>query len=359
MPSRNTPTPHLEELVQALADQSDLLDRSPEWPAEQLRRCAEYGVYRWFIGPDYGGWGWSDPQVTRGYLALSKACLTTAFIITQRTAACTRIENSDNEPLKRELLPRLAATDEFTTVAISHLSTSRRHLAKPALRAIPDGSGYRLEGYSAWVTGACRARTIVTGATTDDGRQVLVVVPTDQSEVVADPPESLVGLTASCTGQVRFAGVRVSSDWVLSHGDSTGGQTPRSGTGGLQTSTLAVGLADAALERLEREATTRGNLSAPASELRREWTTLRDDLLAAAETPSACSLEALRSRANGLALRATQAALVAAKGTGYVVGHPAGRWCREALFFLVWSCPQPVTDAHLCELAGLRGSDDD
>jgi hypothetical protein len=45
--------------------------------------------------------------------------------------------------------------------------------------------------------------------------------------------------------------------------------------------------------------------------------------------------------------------LSAAKGSGYVIGHPAGRWCREALFFLVWSCPQPVLSAHLCELAGI------
>ena len=49
----------------------------------------------------------------------------------------------------------------------------------------------------------------------------------------------------------------------------------------------------------------------------------------------------------------TQAALAAAKGTGYVVGHSAGRWCCEALFFLVWSCPQPVMAAQLCELAGI------
>ena len=31
----------------------------------------------------------------------------------------------------------------------------------------------------------------------------------------------------------------------------------------------------------------------------------------------------------------------------------AGRWCREALFFLVWSCPQSVLSANLCELAGI------
>ena len=78
-----------------------------------------------------------------------------------------------------------------------------------------------------------------------------------------------------------------------------------------------------------------------------------DDLLEIARGKSACTKESIRQRANSLVLRASQAALAAAKGTGYVVGHPAGRWCREAMFFLVWSCPQPVSAAHLCELAGL------
>ena len=57
----------------------------------------------------------------------------------------------------------------------------------------------------------------------------------------------------------------------------------------------------------------------------------------------------------GVATGATQAALVAAKGAGYVEGHRVGRWCQEALFFLVWSCPQAVLDANLCELAGIEG----
>ena len=67
-----------------------------------------------------------------------------------------------------------------------------------------------------------------------------------------------------------------------------------------------------------------------------------------------CTNEELRSQANSLVLRATQSALVAAKGTGYVEGHPVGRWCQEALFFLVWSCPQAVLDANLCELVGIE-----
>ena len=51
--------------------------------------------------------------------------------------------------------------------------------------------------------------------------------------------------------------------------------------------------------------------------------------------------------------RAAQAALTAAKGAGFVRGHPAERLARESLFFLVWSCPQAGSGAVLCELAGL------
>jgi hypothetical protein len=52
-------------------------------------------------------------------------------------------------------------------------------------------------------------------------------------------------------------------------------------------------------------------------------------------------------------LRASQASLTATKGAGYLASASAGRYCREALFFLVWSCPAPVQNANLCELAGL------
>jgi hypothetical protein len=59
----------------------------------------------------------------------------------------------------------------------------------------------------------------------------------------------------------------------------------------------------------------------------------------------------LRARANVLALRATQAALTANKGAGFVRPHAAQRRARQALFFLVWSCPRPAAEATLRDLA--------
>ncbi|HEV3417758.1 MAG TPA: acyl-CoA dehydrogenase family protein [Pirellulales bacterium] len=347
--------PGLDALARGLAKQSTELDLHPRWPAEQLAACAESGVYRWFGPGDWGGLGWSEADLLRGYLRLAAACLTTTFIITQFASALRRIIDSENEPLKRRLLPSLLDGSHFTTVGISHLTTSRRHLAEPALRAEETADGFLLDGFSPWVTGAAHAQSVVIGATLPDRRQVLVSLPTDLPGVSVPPPAQLVGLSASCTGEVRCGRVAVGPECLLA-GPAENVMAGKIGgkTGGLQTSALALGLATAALAFLTRESEKRAELKAPLDNLRDELNQSRDDLLALAAGEEPCTSERIRARANSLALRATQAALAAAKGTGYVIGHPTGRWCREALFFLVWSCPQPVTAANLCELAGLE-----
>src|SRR4029079_8499924 len=91
------------------------------------------------------------------------------FIITQREGACRRIATSGNEFLMATLLPGLTRGGLFATVGISHLTTSRRHVARPVLRATPARGGFRLDGFSAWVTGAAHADYVVVGAPVVDG----------------------------------------------------------------------------------------------------------------------------------------------------------------------------------------------
>jgi alkylation response protein AidB-like acyl-CoA dehydrogenase len=352
--------PALSALCARLAELAIELDREPRWPAEQLRLCGEYGVYEWFLDAAWGGQAWSEEQVVRGYMQLAAACLTTTFIITQRTGACRRIAGCNHEDLKRRVLPSLATGALFATVGISHLTTSRRHLALPVLTAERIAGGFRLDGMSPWVTGGAAADVLVLAATEIEGGtatdgQLLIAVPTSSPGLTVAEPLPLIGVSASATGPVQLVGVEVGDEWLIA------GPTPNvmssglgAGTGGIETSTLAVGLAHAAIEYLEGESSRRSELQQPAAALRTEHRTLRDDLLAVAGGKPSCTKESLRQRANSLASRASQAALSAAKGSGYVIGHPAGRWCREALFFLVWSCPQPVATANLCELAGIE-----
>lgn len=348
----------LDKLCARLAEMAPELDVQPGWPAEQLRLCGEYGVYEWFLDPQWGGQGWNAEQIVRGYHALATACITTTFILTQRTGACKRVAGCANDGLKARLLPRLATNETFATVGVSHVTTSRQHLGKPVLAAETIPGGFRLNGMSPWVTGAVAAETIVLAASMvdepGDDRQLLAAVPTDMRGITIAEPLPLVGVSASSTGPVHFQDVKVGSEWIIAgpvrHVMASG---LGANTGGYETSTLAIGLAKAAIDFLADQAARRAELQQPAVALRSEHDRMFSELLAVVRGESRTTKESLRQQANSLALRASQAALTAAKGAGFVLGHPAGRWCREALFFLVWSCPQPVAAANLCELAGI------
>ncbi|QDU95339.1 acyl-CoA dehydrogenase family protein [Lignipirellula cremea] len=347
--------PELARLGERLNELAPQLEAANAWPAEQLDLCAQAGVFEWFLPQVHGGQDWSEADIIRGYLQLAAGCLTTTFIITQRMGACRRLAGCDNVGLQQEWLPPLLSGEKISTVGISHLTTSRRHLKKPVLAAEEQADGFLLSGYSPWVTGSTQADVVVIGATLPDGRQLLAALPTDMPGVSTPPAAKLVGLSASQTGPIQCDNVLLPHALLMAGPvEDVMSQGQGANTGGLQTSTLAVGLASAAIRFLEGETEKRDELSPAAVALRRDQAALESDLLAAAAGEPACSSEELRTRANSLSLRASQAALTAAKGAGYLIGHPAGRWCREALFFLVWSCPQPVLAANLCELAGIQ-----
>lgn len=349
-------SPDMDALCDFLSGHADLWRTADDWPREALAACAEAGVYRWFMPQSAGGLAWSDVDQTRGYLRLAASDLTTTFIITQFIGACRRIAGSVNRSLADRWLPRLMAGDAFATVGISHLTTSRRHLGKPVLLATAidaASSRFRLSGSAPWVTGAPHADVLVLAATMEDGRELLAAVQTDLPGVQCGGGADLVALTASCTDQVILQDVEIDESHLLAGPVNEVMKTGvGAGTGGLQTSTLAVGLSAAAVGYLQAEAARRHDLMVIAQSLADQVDNLRSRLLDAA-SGHACDASQIRGDANRLVMRTTQAALTAAKGAGYVQGHPVGRWCREALFFLVWSCPQPVATAQMCELAGI------
>lgn len=346
-------------LLEDLAGYAESVDRSGNWPQSQFERLAETGVLGWVIPADFGGIGVNAEALIYGYEQLATACLTTTFILTQRNGACQRIAGCDNDGIKSELLPDLSRGRLFATVGVSHLTTSRQHQAQPAVQVTEDADYLVLNGLIPWVTGAKFADYVVTGGTLEDRRQVLIALPTRSDGVTMQQPAALLALDGSQTGSIELKDVRVDRRYLLAgpvEGVMQQGQG--GGTGSVATSSLAVGLSLRTLTLLQREADRRPELSEVVEPFNQELDALRRDLYTAArgeatpETPQ-LSNESIRRRANSLALRSTQALLAASKGAGFVKGHPAERGVREAMFFLVWSCPQPLMTAALREFACL------
>ncbi|MGE0378032.1 MAG: acyl-CoA dehydrogenase family protein [Planctomycetaceae bacterium] len=351
--------PGFNRLLVDLAGRADEVDRQGEWPQWQFERLAESGVLGWVIPPEYGGTGINAEALVCGYERLATACLTTAFIMTQRNGACQRIAASGHDELKAELLPELGCGRLFATVGVSHLTTSRQHLRRPAVQVAAAGDDLVLSGLIPWVTGGKSADYVVTGGAFDDGRQILIALPIRLPGVTMHEPVPLMALDASQTGSIELSNVRVHRRFLLA-GPVAGvmQQGQGGGTGSVATSALAVGLAGRSLAHLMQESDRRPDLNAVIEPFAAEWTALRQDLYAAARGEAAphkphLSNESIRGRANALALRLTQALLAVSKGAGYVKGHPAERGVREAMFFLVWSCPQPLVTAALRQFACL------
>jgi alkylation response protein AidB-like acyl-CoA dehydrogenase len=347
MTSAVTDSLALLEALSALAGQADL---EVAWPSQSWELLQRLGGGRWCIAHEFGGLGLAGVDLLDQYEHLASTCLTTAFILSQRDAACRRIRDYGSVQLCRQLLPSLAAGKHFATVGVSHLTTSRQHLG-PTMVTRDQGDHFILDGLMPWVTGAAQADYVVTGGTLDDGRQILGVLPTRFDGVHVGPPLELMALAGSITAEIRCAKVKLPRQWLLAGPTERVLTQGRGGAGGLETSCLALGLARAAVEYLGTEAGTRPSLRANFQRLQQAANGVRQDLRRFADEGGPPEQHtALRARANALVLRATQAALAAAKGTGFLRQHPAQRWARQALFFLVWSCPAPAAEATLAYL---------
>ncbi len=336
-----------DDLITTLAAHADTADAGPDWPADSWAALGRAGVLEWPVPTTHGGCELDAVSVLSGFERIASACLTTAFILSQRDGAVRRIRDLGSDDLRRELLRPLACGGRFATVGISQLTTSRQH-GGPALRARTTADGYVLDGEMPWVTGADQAHHLVVGAVTEAGLQILVVVPGDAVGLQIDAPLPLTALGGSRTTSVRCDGVAVAKRWLLAGPVEKVMTAGKSGTGGLETSCLALGLAGAATDWLMREAETRAEWRPHAERFEAARTAARYELhrlAAGGGTPEAAL--ALRARCNALVLRATQAALTAGKGAGFVRPHPAQRWARQALFFLVWSCPRPAVEATM------------
>ncbi|MFO0919514.1 MAG: acyl-CoA dehydrogenase family protein [Planctomycetaceae bacterium] len=320
------------------------------WPGNSWNELCSAGVTRWGIPEEFGGQSVTADQLLRGLMELARGDLLATFVLSQFQAAAHRLTRAPSPALRQRWLPGLAKGQLFATVGISHLTTSRQHTARPAVEAEPATDGYRLTGEIPWVTGGPKAQVLVVGGALTDGRQILAAIPGDRAGVTIGESCKFAALSGSETCAIRLAGVMVDADELMA---GPVGQVVQQfgggGAGSLTTSALGLGHAWGCLDHLREERKFRSDLEPAIAAFTVEADSLSEDLIAASTGTAEASVspESLRTRSIDLALRASQAYLTASKGAGFVSGHPAERLARQALFFLVWSCPQVVANQLL------------
>lgn len=334
------PFAQLGTVLPEIRRRADEVDVRGDWPSEDLRLLADAGVLRMAIPTPLGA-GSSALQQHLVYEAIARVSLSTALIVSQRDAAIGLIESSEN-PGRGELLEQLAAGG-FTTVGVAQLTTSRQG-GSPALRAAPDGAGYRVDGLIPWCTGAAKASFIVAGAAVEDGRHLLFALRPNSPGVLVDPPLPLVALRSTQTTALHCQDVRIAPSDVLA-GPAVKVLSRRNHLA-LGQAYLAMGLCRGGLDLIAEHRSPAATGALESLETQR--VELRARVLELSqpnrEPEAAEAASGIRAACNDLALRITHAAVALYKGAALLAGHPAQRLAREAMFLLVWSCPNPVID---------------
>jgi len=317
---------------------NDRLSDESRWPEESLREHAE--ALRWAMPRAFGGDELEPLDLHLRYEQLARKSLALALILTQRDSAVGIIAAGGNDRLLAEV-----RDGAFVTVGIAQLTTSRQGGA-PAL-SWRDG---RVDGVIPWATGAAKATYVVAGAVADDaGGQILFAIPTDAPGVTIEPPLPLVALRETWTSQVRCEDVAIDHDLLLL-GPAPNVLSLRRKSVPIPQAFLALGHARGALDLIaEHDSDRARNL---VRKLGKQIDALHARVVAACAPGSDPSLiPLLRGECNELALRVTHAAVALYKGNALLLSHPAQRLAREAMFLLVWSCPDPVIDCTVDLLA--------
>ncbi|WP_127841308.1 acyl-CoA dehydrogenase family protein [Actinomyces wuliandei] len=339
---RDAAAPFAREAA-ALASQVDSGQASPRPLLSRLGEAGllDLGVQELLDGDPQA----ADVRAPAGLIAaLARECMSTAFGLWAHRMVLDYLARGVRSQATQTVLGELRSGRRLGSTAMASGLKWLAGVEDLAVRAVPDGQGWRLTGFISWASNLCDDSVVVLPASTPQGT---VVVWVEARALEVRPVTGLLALNATASGTIRLRDVAVGPSQVVSTelASLARGFKP---TMLILQSAFCLGLAQRSLEEA-RSSQDRGantvfheDVAILARELQRfreRWEA------AAADTGSASMAEVLRLRleAASLAGRATRLEATLAGGRGYQERTDASRRFREAAFLPV----QSPSEGHL------------
>jgi alkylation response protein AidB-like acyl-CoA dehydrogenase len=335
---------------------AEAVDNGDADPADNLQALADAGLVGITTPREWGGTGGSGAFQREFTEALTAACGSTWFILTQHLGSCGTVLGSPNPTLRERYLRDMAAGRHYVGVGFGHL---RRK--EPMILATAVSGGYRLTGTAPWVTGYPYLSGIIFGASldTDTDRHIYLYAPAEESDALrSTPPLPLCAMNATATTEVKLENLFVPEENFVKW--SSREEMARGDFYGIAGATAPpLGCAVGALKTLRSVAEKRGAglpvLPASVAAFEKEIAECRTNARRIGDGPKDTGVykeEALNARAWAieLAVRVSHAAIAGAGGAGNSRLHPAQRRFREAMFYTLTAQTADILSATVGRL---------
>ncbi|AFZ29643.1 acyl-CoA dehydrogenase domain protein [Gloeocapsa sp. PCC 7428] len=326
------------------------IDEKGEYPRTFLQKLGEIGGFKQTVPMQFGGTGYQGLKFPVQMIeAISQECLNTGFITWCQFACTWYLQNSENEYLLNNVLPKVANAQILAGTGLSNPMKHFAGIEKIALVAQRQAGGYLLNGTLPWVSNIGSGHYFAIAAQLADSDDYLMAIVND----------GLLGLTLRCnthfialegsnTYSCIFKDVFIPDELILAAPCSEYVERIKAGFVLTQVG-MGLGLVASCIE-LMKEANKRLEhvncfLDDCVEALENELETLRlHTYILATEISNHQRIrdnkffkEVVQARATAseLALRAAQSAMLHLGAKAYLEGSTVSRKLREAYFVAI------------------------
>lgn len=254
-----------------IAPRAAEVDRTEEFPAENIRKMAELGLMGLPYPEEYGGGGGDYLSYAIAVEEIAYACGSTALIYAAHVSlGCGPIYYFGTEAQKRKWLPHLCSGQGLAAFGLTEPEAGS-DAGATRTTAVRDGDFYILNGSKMWITSGAIADVVTCTAKTDPAAGTrgisCFLVEKGMPGFIPGKNEPKMGLKGSVTSALSFENCRVPAENLLGQEGEGYKQMLITLDGGrISIGAMAVGLAQAALDEAKHYAQQRVQFGRPIAE---------------------------------------------------------------------------------------------
>jgi alkylation response protein AidB-like acyl-CoA dehydrogenase len=329
-----------------LAPLTATIDLEGFYPEEILQKIGAAGGFRQHLASQSSA-GTCDMAAGIEAMAIAgEECLSTAFMMWCQDACGWYLENSENEELGREVLPKIASGELLGGTALSNPMKFFSGIESLALKGQEVAGGVRVRGKLPWVSnlGAGHFFGAIFQMESEPRREVMALIPCDAEGVRLSQNAHFVALEGTRTFSVAFEDVLIPSSWILA--DPVGPYLAKIRSGFiLMQIGMALGLVQGCIDIMRKTDRTHEHVNRflpdRPSMFEEQLASLREEVHCLVKTPWERDpgflrrVFAARLQAGEMSIRSASAAMLHAGARGYLDHAPAQRRLRESYFVAI------------------------